>query len=309
MNERSPDSLTGARFEVSDLKRAFVRWKDDQMTDHAAALTYYSLLSLFPAILFAVSVLGFFGEQSLVNDAVKFFKDAGVGGQALDGVEGFLESATEAKGAALTALILGLATSLWGASGAFGAVGRALNRVWRVDEGRSFVKHKASDLFWTAVILALALITFVLIFLGGSLAGIIFDRLGLGSTFESVWMFARWPAALAMAMLIYAVVYFAAPNVRYKRMEWVTPGALVGVVLWLVASGLFFLYVSKFAASNAAYGAFGGVVVMLTWLWITNLMLLFGAELNAAIRLRRAPALPETYDGPPLPEKEPAEAK
>jgi membrane protein len=292
------------------LKRAFLRWKDDQMTDHAAALTYYTLLSLFPAILFAVSVLGFFGSSALVNDAVKFFGDAGAPPQLLSAVEDLLKAATskEAEGAALTALILSLATSLYGASGAFGAVGRALNRVWRVDEGRSFVRHKLNDIMWTAVLLVLVLITFVLIFLGGDLANEILGIIGIGDAGAAVWKIARWPAALVVAMLIYAIVYFAAPNVKAKRFEWVTPGAALGVVLWLVASAGFFLYVSTIGTSNAAYGAFGGVIVLLTWLWITNLMLLFGAELNAVIRLRRAPDLPETYDGPPLPEKVPAEA-
>ena len=280
------------------------------MTDHAAALTYYTLLSLFPAILFGVSVLGFFGDRTLVKDAVQFFQDAGAPDQLVSAVNDLLAAATskEAEGAALTALILGLATSLYGASGAFGAVGRALNRVWRVDEGRSFVRHKLNDLLWTGVLLVLVLITFVLIFLGGSVAEEIFGILGLGEGAASIWKIARWPAALVVAMLIYAIVYFAAPNVKAKRFEWVTPGALIGVVLWLVASAGFFLYVSTIGGSNAAYGAFGGVIVLLTWLWITNLMLLFGAELNAAIRLRRAPDLPETYDGPPLPEKVPAEA-
>jgi len=278
------------------------------MTDHAAALTYYALLSLFPALLFGVSVLGLLGDASLVSDAVEFFRESGAPASLLTAVDGFLKSATQNDGAASVALVFGLATALWGASGAFGAVGRALNRVWRVEEGRSFVKHKLNDLLWTAILLVLTLITFVFIFLGGGLASEVFGWLGLGETAASIWRIARWPAALAMAMLIYAIVFFAAPNVKVKRFEWVTPGALVSVFLWLLASGAFFFYVANFAGSNAAYGAFGGVVVLLTWLWITNLMLLFGAELNAVIRLRRAPELPLDYDGPPLPEKVPAEA-
>jgi membrane protein len=206
------------------------------------------------------------------------------------------------------ALIIGLAISLNGASGAFGAAGRALNKIFRIEEGRGFVKHKALDLLWTLVVMVLALVTFVLIFLGGGLASDLFDKIGLGESAATVWLFLRWPAALVSAMLIYAIVYYASPNVEVRRFRWITPGAVVGVLLWIIASALFFVYVSNFSSYSATYGAFAGAVILLVWLWVTNVALLFGAELNAVVDLRRAEHLPEGYDGPVLPAKEPAEA-
>jgi membrane protein len=276
------------------------------MADFAAALTYYSLMSLFPALLLGVAALGLFGQESLVGDAADYLTRAGAPESTVRAVTDALESAQSQKGTALTALVLGTALSLNSASGAFGAVGRALNRVWRVDEGRGLVRRKANDLLWTLVVLALVLVTFVLIFLGGGLAADVLGLFGLGETAAGVWRVVRWPAALVVAMLIYAVVYFAAPNVEVPRFRWITPGAVFGVVTWIVASALFFIYVSSFSSYSATYGAFAAAVILLVWLWLTNVVLLFGAELNAVIDLRRSPDLPRSYDGPPLPAKEPA---
>ena len=278
------------------------------MTDHAAALTYYSMLSLFPALLLAVAVLGVFGQQSLIGDTAGYLRSAGAPRETVDAVTSVLDSAQSQRGTAITALVFGLALSLNSASGAFGAVGRALNRVWRVDEGRGFVRRKAADLLWTLVVLALVLVTLLLIFLGGGLASDALGLLGLGETAADVWRFARWPAALVSATLIYAIVYFAAPNVEVRRFRWITPGAVFGVATSLLASALFFVYVSSFASYSATYGAFAAVVILLVWLWLGNVVLLFGAELNAVIELRRSPELPRGYDGPPLPAREPAES-
>jgi membrane protein len=297
----------GPALRAGDFKRAFERFQKDRVTDHAAALTYYSLMSLFPALLFGVAVLGVFGQQGLITEAAGFLRSTGAPPETIDSVTSALDAAQESRSTALGALALGLVTSLYGASGAFGAVGRALNAIWRVDEGRGFVKHKLHDLGWTLVVLALVLVTCVLVFLGGALSEFVFDQVGLGATTAEVWRFARWPAALLAMILIYAVVYFAAPNVEIRRFRWITPGALFGVALWLLASAAFFLYVSKFGSYSATYGAFAAAVILLVWLWLTNVVLLFGAELNAVIDLRRSPHLSARYDGPPLPAKEPAE--
>lgn len=263
-------------------------------------------MSLFPALLFAVALLGFFGSESLIPKAVDYFETLGAPPETVDPIRTFLESTIQAdQSAALTSLILGLATALYGASGAFGATGRALNHIWRVEEGRGFVRKKANDMFWTLVVLALVIVTFVLIFLGGGLAEDVLGLVGLGGL-AGVWTVARWPAAIVTAMLIYAIVYFAAPNVKVRKFEFVTPGAVFGVIVWLLASAAFFLYVSNFGKYEATYGTFAGAVILLVWLWLTNTVLLFGAEINAAMRLRRSPQLPETYEGPPLPEKVPA---
>jgi membrane protein len=302
------DPRPGKRLVLADFKRAFQRFQADEMTDKAAALTYYSLLSLFPALLFGVAALGFFGEQKLISDAADYLTQAGAPEETVQAVTSALESAQSQRGTAFTALVIAIATSLWGASGAFGAVGRALNVVWRVEEGRNFIRKKARDIAWTAVLLVLVLITFVLIFVGGEVARDLLGTIGLGSFAADLWLYARWPAALVFAMLVYAVVYYAAPNVEVPRFQFITPGAALGVVAWIVASGGFFFYVSNFSSYSATYGAFAAAVILLVWLWLTNVVLLLGAELNAVIDIRRSPELTERYDGPPLPAKVPADA-
>jgi membrane protein len=302
------DGRPGPALEVRDFKRAFTRFQKDQVTDHAAALTYYTLLSLFPALLLGVALLGVFGAQGLISDASSFLISVGAPRETIDAVTGALESAQENRETAVTALVLALVTSLYGASGAFGAVGRALNTIWRVEEGRGFVKHKAHDVGWTLVVLLLVLVTAVLVFLGGALSEFVFSEIGLGETTAAIWRYVRWPAALLAMIMIYAVVYFAAPNVEIRRFRWITPGAMFGVLAWLAASAGFFVYVSNFGSYEATYGAFAGMVILLVWMWVSNVVLLFGAELNAVIDLRRSPHLSERYDGPPLPAKEPADA-
>ena len=296
----------GPVIQPSDFKRAVKRFNADEMTRWAAALTYYSLLSLFPALLFGVAVLGFFGQQALVTDIADYLKDVGAPPEVIDGVTSALQSAQGQRETAAGALVLGLATSLYGASGAFGAAGAALNHVWRVEEGRGFVGRKLRNLLWTIVVLGLVLLTSVLVFLGGSLAEDVLGLIGLGESVSEVWSIVRWPAALLAAALIYAIVYYAAPNVEVRRWQYITPGAVFGVLAWIVASAGFFVYVAELARYSATYGAFATVVILLIWLYLTNLVLLFGAELNAVIDVRRSPDLPPGYDGPVLPPKDPA---
>jgi membrane protein len=296
----------GAVLEPGDFKRAFARFQADEMTQWAAAMTYYSMLSLFPALLMGVAVLGVFGQQGLIVDAADYLKAAGAPPETVDAITAALESAQAERGTAAGALALGLAIALYGASGAFGSVGAALNHAWRVEEGRSLVKRKLHDVGWTVVLVVLVLLTCVLVFLGGDLAGDVLGLIGLGDTFVAIWRVARWPAALVVAMLIYAVVYYAAPNVEIRRWQYITPGAVFGVLAWILASAAFFLYVSELSTYSATYGAFATVVILLVWLYLTNLVLVFGAELNATVDQRRVPHLPEGYDGPVLPPKEPA---
>jgi membrane protein len=298
----------GPALQLGDFKRAFSRFRGDNITDNAAALTYYSLLSLFPALLFCAALLGVFGQSALIENAASYLERAGAPPDTVNAVTGALRSAMKQHSTAIVSLVIGLAVSLNGASGAFGAVGRALNKIFRVQEGRGFVRHKLNDLVWTLVVALLALITIVAIFLGGGLASDVLGKIGLGDTAATIWGIARWPVALAVTMTIYAIVYYAAPNVEVRRFRWISPGAVTGVALWIVASAGFFVYVSNFSSYGATYGAFAGVVILLIWLWLTNVVLLFGAELNAVVDLRRARHLPPDYDGPVLPAKEPAQA-
>jgi membrane protein len=277
------------------------------MSQRAAALTYFALMSLFPALLVGVAVLGFFGQQALVNDAADYLKDAGAPPETVDAVTSALASALRQRSTALGALVLGLATALYGASGAFGSLGSALNQVWRVEEGRGFVKHKLQNLAWTTLLIALALVTCVLLFLGGGLASDVLGVIGLGDDVVKVWNVLRWPAALLAAMLMYAVVFYAAPNVEIRHWRYITPGAVFGVAATVLASAGFFAYVSRFSSYSATYGAFAGAVILLVWLNLSSSVLLLGAELNAVVDLRRFRHLPSGYDGPVLPPKEPAE--
>jgi membrane protein len=258
--------------------------------------------------LFAIAVLGVFGQQGLISDAASYLRDHGAPSDVVNAVTGALRSAQDKKGAALSALIIGLAVSLYGASGAFGAAGRALNVVWRVEEGRGFVRKKVTDIGATLAVLVLMLVTLVLVFLGGSLAGDVFGAIGLGDTAVTVWSYVRWPLAICSMMLVYAILYYQAPNVEVRHFRLITPGTVFGVLLWIVASAAFFVYVANFSSYGATYGAFAGAVILLVWLWLTNVVLLLGAELNAVIDLRRSPELSAKYDGPPLPEKVPADA-
>jgi membrane protein len=296
----------GPVITAGDFKRAFERYQKDEMSQRAAALTYFALMSLFPALLVGVAVLGVFGQQGLVSDAADYLKTAGAPPETVDAVTSALQSAQRQRGTAVTALVIGTVTALYGASGAFGAVGSALNLAWRVEEGRGFVSHKLQNLLWTIVLLVLVLLTTVLLFLGGGLAGDALGKIGLGDTVASIWLIARWPAALLSAMLIYAIVYYAAPNVEVRRWQYITPGAVFGVTAWIVASLGFFFYVSTFSSYSATYGAFAAVVILLLWLYLTSSVLLLGAELNVVVDQRRARHLPAGYDGPVLPPKRPA---
>jgi membrane protein len=298
----------GPVLEVGDFKRAFERFQKDEMSQRAAALTYYALMSLFPTLLVGAAVLGVFGQEALVTDAADYLKDAGAPQETVDAVTSALESAQSQRGTAVGALVVGLATAMWGAAGAFGSVGAALNQVFRVEEGRGFVKHKLHNLGWTLLLILLAAVTLMLLFLGGGIASDVLGEIGLGDTAVTVWNVLRWPGALLVAMLVYAVVYFAAPNVEIRHFRYITPGAVFGVVLWIVASAAFFFYVSSFAGYSATYGAFATVVILLIWLYLTSAVLLLGAELNAVVDVRRSRHLPRNYDGPVLPPKAPAKA-
>jgi membrane protein len=266
------------------LKRAFKMFQLHGMTDWGASMTYYLVMSLFPAMLVGISLLGLFGQQSLVTDAVEYVRDAGAPEETVDAVESSLSGLVESSGGKLGfGLVIGVLLGLNGASGAFGAAGRALNKVYGTDEDRSFVRKKAQDLGWTAVVILLGVVALFSVFLGGQIAEDLFGTIGLGDTAATVWIYARWLVALAAMMLLFAVVYAFAPDLEQRRFRWISPGSVLGVVIWLLASALFFVYVSNFGNYGATYGAFAGAIVLLLWLYITSLAFLLGGELNGEI--------------------------
>ena len=273
---------------IDSLKRAVGAFRTHGMTDWGASLTYYMVMSLFPGLLVGVSMLGLVGEQSLISDSTKYLSDAGAPREVVDAVGKSLESLIETSGAkAGFALALGLLLGINGASGAFGAAGRALNVVFAADEDRSFVRRKLVDIAWTLVVILLAVVALVSVFLGGTVAKDLFGTIGLGDTAATVWIYARWLVALAAMLLTFAIVYAFAPDVVHRRFRWISPGAALGVLIWLAASALFFLYVGNFSNYGATYGAFAGAVILLLWLYISSLAFLLGAELNGTIERSR----------------------
>jgi membrane protein len=268
--------------------RSLKAFYDDQMTQHAAALTYYVLMSLFPTGLVALSLLVLLGQYpATYNAIVDYLRDVAPA-SVVDPLDQSLRDALQSRGTATTALVLSIPLALYGMTGALEAARRALNVVFELDRpGRSFLRRKTIDVLFAMVLMALMLVSVVMVFLGGRLARDLLDFAGLGSAGADVWSIARWPGAVAVAMLIFALIYYVTPDVKQRAFHWLTPGAAVAVVLWLVASVAFSLYVSRIADVGAFYGAFTGAILLVGWLWLTNVALLFGAELNAEIERQK----------------------
>jgi membrane protein len=267
----------------SIIKRTLRSFYDDQMTHHAAALTYYGLMSLFPALLLAISLLGLFGQYPDTYDSIIGYLREVAPRAVLVPLDSSLRSTLQSKDTAATAVAISVLVALYGTTGVLEAARRALNVVFEVKGGRSFLRRKAIDVASTFVLGALVLVSLVMVFVGGGFAEDLLGFIGFGSSVAQAWNIARWPGALAVAMLVFALIYYVTPDVQQRGFRWVIPGAAVGVLLWLVVSVGFSTYVSHFADVNAVYGAFAGAIVLVAWLWLTNVALLFGAELNAEI--------------------------
>ena len=268
------------------LKRAVREFREDKLLDWAAALTYYSILAIFPAILALISVLGLLGPsatQTLLDNlqqiapgpAQEIFTDAIANLQSNQGAAGVL-------------FFVGLGVAMWSASGYVGGFMRASNDIWDVEEGRPIWKTLPTRLLTTLVLLIMLAAVTVAVTFTGPLAEQAGKLLGVAESAVTVWDIAKWPLILAVVMTMFAILYWAAPNVKHPRFRWVSPGGVVGVILWIVASGAFALYVANFASYNKTYGALGGVIVFLVWLWITNIAVLLGAELDAELERERA---------------------
>jgi membrane protein len=275
------------RRAVAIAKRTLRSFYDDQMTHHAAALTYYALMSLFPAVLLALSLLGLLGQYPETYNAIVNYLREVAPASVVDPLNRSLRGALQSKGTAATALVISVAVALYGTTGALEAARRALNVVFEVHGGRSFLRRKAIDVASTSVLMTLVLVSLVMVFVGGRFAEDLLGFVGLGPTVARAWDIARWPGALAVAMLVFAFIYYVTPDVKQRSFRWVTPGAVVGVLLWLAASIGFSIYVSRLADVGAIYGTFAGAIVLVVWLWLTNVALLFGAELNAEIERER----------------------
>jgi len=260
------------------VRRTVVKFYDDQATHHAAALTYYALMSLFPLMLLAVSLLGLIGEYPSTYDSIIGYLRDFVPESLLAPIDDALRAAFKSNGTAVAALAVAVVTALYGATGYLEAARRALNVVFEARQGRSFLRRKLTDVASCIVLVALVIATLLLMFAG---SGEVRDL--LGNAAGDVWNLARWPLAVVIALLVFSYVYYVTPDVSQRGFRWITPGAAVGVVLWVAASMLFKTYLAHFSGVNVTYGSFAAAIILLFWLWLTNVALLFGAAVNAEI--------------------------
>jgi membrane protein len=285
--DRAPDQPTDlpGKGWFALLKRTIREFQEDNLTDWAAALTYYGILAIFPALLALVSILGLVGDsatQPLIDNLGKVAP-----GPAKDIFTSAITNLQKSQGAAGILFIVGLATALWSASGYVAAFMRASNAIYDVEEGRPIWKTLPTRVGTTLVLLLMLAIVAVGVTLTGGLAKQVGNLLGLGSTAVTVWNIAKWPVILIVVMTMFAFLYWATPNVKHPKFQWVSPGGILGVLLWILASAAFAFYVASFASYNKTYGALGGVIVFLVWLWISNIAVLLGAEFNAELERGR----------------------
>jgi membrane protein len=284
------------------LRKTMREFSKDQCTDLAAALTYYSVLALFPAIIALTSILGLVNQSTkAVEEVLNIVEQLG-GGSLVTSIRPTLEQIASSQSAGL-GFVLGLLGALWSASGYVGAFGRAMNRMYEVGEGRPIWKLRPMNLLLTVVLVVLTAIALAMLVLTGGVAQAVGNALGVGDTFLLVWNIAKWPVLLAIVVVIVALLYYATPNVKQPKFRWVSVGAVVAIVVWILASAAFGFYVGNFSSYDKTYGALAGVIAFLLWLWITNLALLFGGELDAELErgreLQSGVAAEETVQLPP----------
>ncbi len=291
---------------LDTLRRTVREFRDDNLTDWAAALTYYALLSIFPALIALVSIVGLVGDSKEVTDTLTEIVTSIGPSSAADTFSGPIESVTSNRGAAGALFVVGIALALWTASGYVGAFMRASNAIYEVDEGRSFWKLRPLQLLITLVCILLLAITVVALVATGPLAEAIGEAIGVSDQAVTVWNLAKWPVLLMVVLTIIAVLYYTSPNARLPGFRWITPGAVLAVTLWIVASLAFAFYVANFGSYDKTYGTLGGVVTFLVWLWITNVAVLLGAELNAELERSRelAAGVPDAEEELQLPQRD-----
>lgn len=309
MTTSMPDSPTDIRPRGwwSVLKRTIANARAGGLTDWGAALTYYGVLALFPAFIALTAVLGVFGRQPETTNAILDIVGEVGSEDTVDTVRDTVEGVVANRGGAGALLGLGLIGALWAASGYIGAFSRANNAVWEVEEGRPFWKLKPLQLLITLVAVLLVAAIALMLVVSGSVAEAIGEQIGMGDTAITVWQIAKWPVMVLVVIGLVALLYHTTPNVKGRRFRWMSPGAALAVIVWAIASAGFALYVANFGSYNATYGALAGVIVMLVWLWITNVALLVGiqfdVELERERQLRAGKPAEETVD---VPEREPA---
>jgi membrane protein len=284
---QAPERLTAlpVRSWRGVFRRTVREFREDNLTDWAAALTYYAVLAIFPAIIALVSILGLVGSsatQPLLDNLGKLTP-----GPAKDVFTSAIQNLQQNRGGAGVIFILGLAGALWSASGYVAAFMRASNAIYDVGEGRPIWKTVPVRVGVTVVLVVLLALSALAVALTGGLAKQVGDLIGVGSSAVTVWDIAKWPVLLLVVGIMFAILYWASPNVKQPGFRWITPGGLLAVVITLLASAGFALFVANFGSYNKTYGALAGVVVFLVWLWIANIAVLLGAEFNAELERGR----------------------
>ena len=273
--------------KLATLKRTVSEFRDDNLMDWAAALTYYGVLALFPALIALVSIVGIFGDPDGTTETLnEIVRDLGPR-SAADTFRGPIESITANRGTAGVLFFAGMAGALYSASGYIGAFMRASNVIYEVDEGRPFWKLRPLQIAVTLAMVLLAAVVSVALVVSGPLATSVGDAVGLSDSVVDLYRFGKWPLLALTVLLMVSVLYYVSPNVRLPRFKWITPGSALALALWILASVAFAFYVGNFGSYDKTYGTLGGVVSFLVWLWITNIALLLGAELNAEIERAR----------------------
>jgi membrane protein len=263
------------------LKRTLSEAREDKLNHWGAALTYYAVLSMFPAVLVLVSLVGLFAEPARVTKVMTDTVSQLGPTTAAKTFQGPIESITAHRGTAGIMFAVGVLAALWAASGYVSAFADACNTIYEVDEGRPFWKRKPLQLLVTFVIIMLAAIVALALVLSGPVVGALGGALGISDTVLTIWRFAKWPVMLGLVLVIFGVQYYTAPNAKVSGVRWVTGGAVLALVTWIVASIALALYAANFGSYDKTYGTLGGVVVFLIWLWVTNIAILLGAEFNA----------------------------
>ena len=287
---------------IRALKATVQEFQRDDTLGIAAQLAYYLILALFPFILVLVSLLGTFGSEELASEVLGYFQQV-MPEQAYEIVKDFTDNIISGKAEAPGLFTFGILFTLWAASGAFAALINALNRAYDVQETRPFWKVRSIAILMTLGLSVLILIGVLLLVLGPQIGEAIANALGLERTFLVVWEVARWPVALFFMMFTVALLYYFAPDVD-QPFRWITPGGLIGVVLWVLASVGFNFYVSNFGSYNKTYGSIGAVIVLLLYLYISSLTILFGATLNATlVRMKEELSGSRILDAKPANEK------
>ncbi|WP_455361383.1 YihY/virulence factor BrkB family protein [Streptomyces sp. SYSU K21746] len=268
------------------LRRTVTEFKDDELADRAAALTYYGVLALFPALLVLVSLLGIAGESATrtILDNLKQLTP----GSARDVITGAVEQLQSSSGTGSVLLIVGLLGALWSASGYVAAFIRTSNAIYDIPEGRPVWKITPLRVVVTLVLMILACVSALIVVFTGALAQQAGTALGIGGTAMTVWAIAKWPVLILLVTIMIAILYWASPNAKGRGFKWVTSGSFLALVIWLIASGGFALYVANFGSYNKTYGTLAGVIIFLVWLWITNLAIVLGLEFDAEMTRERA---------------------